>query len=129
MRTGNLGKSILASARDKVLEDLKPLGAYSYYSAATGSQYIKFEDPRLGSLRIGDHKGREKYRYKWNLMVGGERRTVQTGKILRHFYPISDIDAMCSEIRKHSGEVLENYGTYDPRRDPYAGNRKRMVER
>lgn len=43
-------------------------GAYIYHQASTStSVYIKFAGQRMGSLRIGDHKGIEKYRYRWNL--------------------------------------------------------------
>ena len=41
------------------------LDAYLYHIALTGSIYIKFKggDSFLGSLRIGDHPGKSKYKY------------------------------------------------------------------
>lgn len=43
------------------------LGAYIYTVAKTGSVYIRFTDASLGSIRLGDHDGIEKYRYKFNV--------------------------------------------------------------
>ena len=43
------------------------LGAYIYHKANTGSAYIRFENPNLCSVRIGDHDGIERYKYKFNL--------------------------------------------------------------
>jgi hypothetical protein len=39
----------------------------------TNSLYIKFEQG-YGSLRIGDHRGKKKYKYTWNIRVdsGGQ---------------------------------------------------------
>lgn len=43
------------------------LGAYIHTVARTGSAYIRFEDPSLGSIRLGDHDGIERYKYKFNV--------------------------------------------------------------
>lgn len=122
-RTGSMGKAFLGTYRDKVISELVSLGAYSYYSASSGSQYIKFKDPRIGSLRIGDHKGKSKYHYKWNLVIGGKRKTAKKGNKVMYFFPIDEMDEMFAQIRAYRRQLLENYGEYDPRRDPYAHKR------
>lgn len=127
-RTGSLGIQILISTRDNVLGELASLGAYLYYSAVTGSQYIKFKDPRVGSLRIGDHRGKEKYRYKWNLLAGGTRRTTHTDRTERFFYPLDQLKEMCGDIRAHRRHLLEKYGEYDVTKDRFAGKRNRIRE-
>ncbi len=48
--------------------NLKALGAIEWYSNSS-SYYIKFKDCRIGSIRISDHKSRERYSYKWDLDV------------------------------------------------------------
>ena len=48
--------------------------AYIHSEARTGSVYIRFEDARIGSVRIADHPGIEKYRYKWNVRTDREFR-------------------------------------------------------
>ena len=41
--------------------------AYIWCVATTGSVYIRFEDNRMCSIRIGDHNGKEKLKYKYNI--------------------------------------------------------------
>jgi len=53
----------------EVLISLAQWKPYIYYEAATGSVYIKFPHWKLGSLRIGDHNGREKYSYRWRVRL------------------------------------------------------------
>ena len=33
--------------------------------------YIRFDDNRIGSIRIADHEGRSRLKYKYNLMIDG----------------------------------------------------------
>lgn len=49
---------------ETIIERLKAYGAYLYCQATTGSVYVKFPHWGLGSIRIGDHKGLERYRYR-----------------------------------------------------------------
>lgn len=41
--------------------------AYVWHNATHGSAYIRFEDSRIGSIRIADHKGRKHLNYRWNI--------------------------------------------------------------
>lgn len=36
-------------------------------AVTTNSIYLKFEDTKLGSIRISDHTGKSKYAYKLNI--------------------------------------------------------------
>lgn len=47
------------------------VGCYIWHKATTGSVYIRFDDNRIGSVRIADHEGRSKLKYKYNLMIEG----------------------------------------------------------
>lgn len=41
---------------------------YLYHiSSKRNSFYIRFEDARIGSIRISDHEGIDRYRFKYNL--------------------------------------------------------------
>lgn len=41
---------------------------YLYHVSNSGNSfYIRFKDARIGSIRISDHEGRDRYRYKYNL--------------------------------------------------------------
>jgi len=54
---------------NKIIKKLKSEGieCYLWHAATTGSAYIRFEDNRMGSIRLGDHAGRSKLNYKWNV--------------------------------------------------------------
>jgi hypothetical protein len=54
---------------ETLLEKLSKWGAYIYHEATTGSMYIKFPHWGLGSIRVGDHKGITKYRYRWRVRL------------------------------------------------------------
>lgn len=89
----------------EVLAELNDLGARTYWRAATGSWYIKFADPRLGSLRIADHPGREKYRYKWNIQTffrGFWWAASEDSGILRRYYSVESLNEFYSAIRKEA---------------------------
>lgn len=47
------------------------VGCYIWRKATTGSVYIRFDDNRIGSIRIADHEGRSRLKYKYNLMIDG----------------------------------------------------------
>lgn len=53
----------------EVLIELEKWEPYIYYEAVTGSIYIKFPHWGLGSLRVGDHSGRERYAYRWRVRL------------------------------------------------------------
>ena len=54
---------------DRVVKKLNEEGVESYlwHFANSGSAYIRFKDSRIGSIRLGDHKGRNQYSYRWNI--------------------------------------------------------------
>jgi hypothetical protein len=52
-----------------ILRELKPWGPVVWAQATTGSTYIKFPHWKLGSIRISDHPGIEKYSYKWIISI------------------------------------------------------------
>lgn len=72
-----------------------------YHSAFTGSIYIKFLGGQefLGSLRVANHEGKEKYSYKLNLREDIDESTVeQDGRVLRHYWTFRDFDKMIAYL-------------------------------
>ena len=61
MKFNRLANSVLKRLNDEGVE------CYLWHSANTGSAYIRFNDNRIGSIRLGDHKGRPKLSYRWNI--------------------------------------------------------------
>lgn len=60
-------------------------------AVTTNSIYLKFNDSRLGSIRVSDHTGRLKYAYKWN--IGSDiykKRIDKNDGYVRYYYPIRD---------------------------------------
>lgn len=47
--------------------DLIGVKSYIWHCATTGSVYVRFEDNRIGSVRLGDHNGKDKLKYKFNI--------------------------------------------------------------
>lgn len=52
-----------------VVQKLKKEGidCYVWHNAKYGSAYIRFQDSRIGSVRIADHQGRQHLGYRWNI--------------------------------------------------------------
>lgn len=50
-----------------LLRHLAPYGAIKWHKNRNHSFYIKFRDVRLGSIRIANHKGRQRYRYTYEI--------------------------------------------------------------
>jgi hypothetical protein len=118
-------RAAMAHMRKRVIKALRGHGAYLFHSAATGSQYVKFSDPRIGSLRVADHTGREKYRYKWNLIHGGKRGTEYEGSVKREYYGFEDVEQFLLDIELAQADLEQRLGVYDPLKDPYRDQRIR----
>ena len=71
-------------------------------AVTTDSFYIKFKDERLRSLRVGDHGGKKKYRYKWNLRLDMHKfeKTVKKGAV-RYFYPIDQLPQLILHMQRY----------------------------
>lgn len=89
-----MSKSIklLENIAEKVIAELKTVGvdAYIWHRATTGSVYIRFEDSRVGSIRIGNHEGRKHLKYRYNLrndLKLKEGKWIKDGDKWRFFAP------------------------------------------
>lgn len=95
----------------KLLRDLDQKGfILQYYVAySTNSCYIKLDYGISNSLRISDHKGKDKYPYKFNLMMNLDKSYEEDG---RYYYSVKDYDKMILDIRHFKDEQLNKYGFY-----------------
>lgn len=101
----------IEQVHQRLLIELHDLGAWTYHVAQWGSTYIKFADPQLGSLRISDHQGREKYAYRWNLDVVSEPLCVveeRNGHLCYHFGP-ETVDELVASIRQWGKTIKEGF--------------------
>ena len=83
-----------------LLNTLKDKGIYLYHVSRYDSVYLKFKDERLGSIRIADHTGRTKYRYKWNLEIDGKTRVAEDRGVTRHYYNSRDVCDLADKLLK-----------------------------
>lgn len=85
--------NMLESIANKIVCELKEANVESYiwHVANTGSVYIRFKDPRMCSIRIGDHNGRDKLKYKYNLRNDlrlKKGKWVKDNNIWRYYSPL-----------------------------------------
>lgn len=92
-----------------VFDKLKLLEPYKYHVSLNGSTYIKFDNANIGSLRISDHKEREKYGYRWNLRFDiKEKRIVDDRKYKQYYYPLLMTEELCKHMINFDKKIEEN---------------------
>ena len=93
----------------KLLKDLDYCGfILQYYEAySTNSCYIKLDYGVSNSIRIADHKGKDKYPYRFNLMIGLDKSYEENE---RKYYCINDYQEMIEDIKKFKQVQLDKYG-------------------
>lgn len=92
-----------------ILDKLDRKGFVLYYLKAysTSSRYIKLDFGVCKSLRIADHKGIDKYKYTFNLMIGLDKSYEEDG---RFYYCIEDLDKMIKDIVNYKKDLEVKYG-------------------
>lgn len=86
--------------------EAKGIKAYIWHVATTGSIYIRFEEQRMSSVRIGDHDGREKYKYKWNLRSDIKKEFMQKEDgIWRLYFPLNAVDSLLVKLEEHAERI------------------------
>lgn len=83
-----------------VQTELADLGAHVFKVADSGSVYIKFEQPGLGTLRIATHHGMYKYRFRWNLRKDIDEPYEEPDRgVVRYYFPWTELDLFYEKIR------------------------------
>ena len=77
-----------------------------YYKATTGSCYIKLDYGTCGSIRIANHKGIDKYKYTFNLMIDIDKSYIKDN---RKYYCIDDLDKMIKDIVDYKEELKDKF--------------------
>ncbi len=98
---------------NKVINILKNKGfkINKYYAKTTRSIYIKLDYGVCGGIRISDHKGKKKYRYKFNLIKGykGPKQVLDRG-YNRLYYNYENTDELITDIEKEKIDKVQKYG-------------------
>ena len=101
---------------EQLIEKCKHAGMHPriWHYATTGSVYIRFDLKKMRSVRIGDHDGREVYRYKYNLRFDLEKnmfyRDLDNG-IERFYYAFDRMDQLVDDLAKRHATLLERGAT------------------
>lgn len=93
------------SITEEVLAKLSKWKPYIHHEAATGSIYIKFPHWGLGSIRIGDHDGRNCYTYRWQIRTDKPADYQEKGvhKQVRFFeYGSDKVDVLVAEFERQA---------------------------
>lgn len=108
----NLADVIVATLTEKGIE------CYVWCKATTGSAYIRFNDSRMCSIRLGDHEGKSEYKYKYNVRSDVKKSYAKKeNDIWRLYYPVHDLQKLYTDIEerhkrsKEWGPAKFKYGT------------------
>lgn len=98
---------------NKLINNLKDKGfeIHKYYAKTTKSIYLKLDYGVCCGIRISDHKGKKKYRYKFNLIkqYNGPKQVNDRG-YLRLFYDYSNTDELVNDVQEEKKEKINKYG-------------------
>ena len=101
---------------NKVIEELDKQGIKSYiwHKATTNSVYIRFEDNRIGSIRLADHRGRERLKYKWNIFFNKCKEEWIKDETWRYFVQGQNWKNIIPQIVNRANQVKDwnNYKYY-----------------
>lgn len=84
---------VLVDVQHWLLTELREWGAYVFHDASTGSKYLKMPHWGLGSIRIANHEGYEKYSYKWKVRVD-----LQTGDRSKGVYAAGELNQLVRDF-------------------------------
>lgn len=107
----NRNKEIEVS--NKVIAHLKGKGfkIHKYYAKTTRSIYLKLDYGVCCGIRISDHKGKKKYKYKFNLLkqYKGPKQVNDKGYI-RLFYDYNNTEELLNDVQNEKKVKINKYG-------------------
>lgn len=118
-----LTKNLVAELKVKGIE------CHIHHKATTGSAYIRFKDPRMGSIRISDHAGRSKLKYKFNIRSDFSNEKPQWMKdrgIWRLYISSKHYQNIIPEIIKRA-EIVKTWKVIPYNKTPKHGKRNKKI--
>lgn len=97
----------------RIVEELKKYNFVisTYHSYTTSSIYIKLDYGVANGIRIADHKGKKKYKYRYNVMNDLEADYMEKdGGYERFYYRPKHIGKMINKIVTDKEEKMKKYG-------------------
>lgn len=100
----------------KLIEKMPDATIHRYDAYSSSSVYLKVDYGVGGSIRIGDHKGKDYLAYRFNLVIGRRNATKQevtSGcNTDQRYYGEQAIDLMVTEIDEFRAERMLRYRGY-----------------
>ena len=82
-----------------------------YHARSSSSVYIKLDYGMGHTIRISDHKGKSRLKYRYNmLMEGNKPMKCNTKTGLRYFVPFKDVEYMIEVIKKEKKGLIKMIG-------------------
>lgn len=97
----------------KLIDSLKVKGfiVCKYYAKTTKSIYLKLDYGVCCGIRISDHNGKKKYKYKFNLLKYYKGpKIVNDNGYIRLFYDYENINELIEAVIKEKNEKIKKYG-------------------
>jgi len=98
---------------DILIEKLKGKGFQisKYYAKTTKSIYLKLDYGVCCGIRISDHNGKKKYKYKFNLIkqYKGPKEKIDKG-YLRLYYDYNNTEELIEDVQKERKAKIYKYG-------------------
>lgn len=97
-----------------IIKELSKRGVvvHRYDAKSSNSIYLKFDWGVAHSLRISDHKGIQKYHYRFNLIQGTSKVITVSyrNKNYSNYYPFREIYKCVEDIISNREAVMKKYG-------------------
>ena len=101
---------------NKLINDLKEKGFQinKYYAKTTKSIYLKLDYGVCCGIRISDHNGKQKYRYKFNLIkqYKGPKEKIDRGYV-RLFYDYNNTEELIEDVQNEKKAKIKKYGLHN----------------
>ena len=101
---------------NKLIKDLKEKGFQinKYYAKTTKSIYLKLDYGVCCGIRMSDHNGKQKYRYKFNLIkqYKGPKEKIDRGYV-RLFYDYNNTEELIEDVQNEKKAKIKKYGLHN----------------
>lgn len=101
---------------NKLIRNLKDKGfqIHKYYAKTTKSIYLKLDYGVCCGIRISDHRGKKRYRYKFNLIKQYEGpKQINDKGYFRLFYNYNNTEELVKDVQNEKKLKIEKYGLYN----------------
>lgn len=98
---------------NKIIPKLLDLGfiLHRYDSYSTSSIYLKLDYGICCGIRISDHHGIVKYRYRFNLIKDYKgNKVVRDNGLIRFYYTFNEINKLIKDVQAERKSKIQKYG-------------------